>query len=255
MQSSDIAMTLRALRLGGMADAFEQQVSGPAWREASFEERLEHLISYETQLRSTRKIDRIRKAARLRHDARPENFDFNPSRGLDKSAITSLMRCDWIRRGSTNLLITGLTGTGKTWMACTFGHAAARLELTVGYYRIGPLLEDLELARHDGQRVRKLDHLRRLDLLILDDLGLESLSQSARIDLLNLLEDRVGRHSTIVAAQMPISKWHEYLGGDATADAIMDRLVHTSEKIELKGKSMRAKVRQDERVREELANP
>lgn len=218
MQGDRLAETLRNLRLGGMAEAFEQQMSGPSWREASFEERLEHLVSCEMQLRRTRKVDHIRKVAKLRHDARPENLDFRASRGMDKSVINSLMRCGWIKSGNINLLITGLTGTGKTWLACTFGHAAARLELTVGYHRIGPLLEELELARHDGQRVRKLDQLRRLDLLILDDLGLEPLSQSARIDLLNLLEDRVGRRSTVVAAQMPVAKWHDYLGGDATAE-------------------------------------
>lgn len=171
----------------------------------------------------------------------PENFDFSPSRGLDKSHINSLFRCDWIREGRMDLLLTGLTGTGKTWMACTFGHAAAALELTVSYCRVGPLLEELELARHDGLRVKKLENLRRLNLLILDDLRLEELTQRARIDLLNLLQDRVGRHSTIVAAQMPVSKWHDYLGGDATADVIMDRLIHSSERIELKGKSLRAK--------------
>ena len=236
MQSNNIIMSLRSRRLGGMADAFEQQLTGPTWRDASFEERLEHLLSTEVVLRRTRKIDRIRKAAKLRHNARPENFDFSARRGLEKSTVTSLMRCDWIKAGSTNLLITGLTGTGKTWMACTFGHAAAVLELTVGYYRVGPLLEELELARHDGTRVKRLENIRRQDLLILDDLGLEELTQRARIDLLNMLEDRVGRRSTIVAAQMPISKWHDYLGGDA----IMDRLVHSSEKIELKGQSLRA---------------
>jgi len=241
MQINHIVMSLRGLRLSGMADALEQQISIPAWRDVSFEERLEHLITEENQLRSHRKVDRIRKAAKMRHDAQPEDFDFSPARGLDKSVVNSLLRCDWIRSGRTNLLITGLTGTGKTWMACTFGQAAARLELTIGYHRVGPLLEELEMARHDGLRMKKLEHLRRLDLLILDDLGLEVLSHNALIDLLNVLEDRVGRKSTIVAAQMPVSNWHEYLGGDATADAIMDRLVHTSEKIELKGGSMRAK--------------
>lgn len=241
MQNSSIISSLRSLRLSGMADALEQQIAGATWRDTPFEERLEHMVANEILLRSTRKVDRIRKAARLRHDARPENFDFSSGRGLDEAAIKSLFRCEWIRQGRMNLLITGLTGTGKTWLACTFGHAAAALELTVAYHRVGPLLDELELARHDGLRVRKIENLRRLDLLILDDLGLEHLTHSARIDLLNLLEDRVGRRSTIVAAQMPIKDWHAYLGGDATADAIMDRLVHTSEKIELKGKSLRAK--------------
>lgn len=243
MQNSTIIASLRALRLGGMADAFEQQMIGPGWHDTAFEERLEHLLANEVTLRRARKISRIRKAAKLIHDARPENFDFSAGRGLDKLMINGLLRCDWIRSGTTNLLVTGLTGTGKTWMACTFGHAAAAVELTVAYHRVGPLLEDLELARHDGTRVRKLEHLRRVDLLIIDDLGLEELTQRTRVDLLNLLEDRVGRCSTIVAAQMPVAKWHDYLGGDATADAIMDRLVHSSQKVELRGASMRAKPR------------
>lgn len=242
MNMNNIAMSLRAMHLGGMADALDQQLANPgAWRETAFEERLEHLIQSESGLRGRRKVERILKFAKLRHDAHPENFDYSASRGLDKSVVSSLMRCDWIKNTKTNLLVTGLTGTGKTWMGCAFGQAAARQELTVGYHRVGVLLEDLEMARHDGLRAKKLEQLRRLDLLILDDLGLEALTHNALIDLLNILEDRVGRKSTIVAAQMPISKWHEYLGGDATADAIMDRLVHTSEKIELKGESMRAK--------------
>lgn len=188
----------------------------------------------------TRKVERIRKAAKLHYNARPEAFDFSPARGLEKSRTNNLFRCDWIRDGRL-LLVTGLTGAGKTWAACAFGTAAAALELTVGYHRVGPLLEELDLARHDGLRVKKLENLRRLDLLILNDLGLEELTQGAKIDLFNPLEDRVGRRSTIVAAQMPVSKWHDYLGRDAAADAIMDRLVHTGEQIELKGKSLRTR--------------
>lgn len=243
MQPNRIASDLRALRLSGMADALEQQLAGATWRDVSFEERLEHLITFENELRGKRKVSRILKTANLRNEAHPADFDYSSGRGVDKAVIQSLFRCDWIRDGHLNLLVTGLTGTGKTWTSCAFGYAAALLELTVGYYRVGPLLESLELARHDGLRVKKQDQLRRLDLLILDDLGLETLSHNALIDLLNILEDRVGRKSTIVAAQMPVSSWHDYLGGDATADAIMDRLVHSSEKIELQGKSMRAKRR------------
>lgn len=243
MQPNNIALSLRALRLGGMADALEQQLNSPNWRESSFEERLEHLITEESSLRSHRKVERIRKKAELRHNALPENFDFNPSRGIDKSAISSLFRCDWIKEGKTNLLLSGLTGTGKTWLACTFGHAAARLELTVKYHRVGPLLEELEFAQHDGLRLKKMEELKKFDLLILDDFGLDRLKRNSTIDLLSILDDRVGRKSTIVAGQMPVSDWHEYLGGDATADAIMDRLVYSSQKIELKGESMRSKHR------------
>lgn len=241
MEINSLVMALRGLRLGGMADGLEQQLVGANWRDTPFEERLEHLVTKEHELRSQRKVDRIRKTAKMRHEAVPETFDYSPARGIDPSVVKSLFRCDWIQHGKTNLLITGFTGTGKTWMACAFGHAAARLELTVAYHRVGPLLEELEMSKHDGLRMKKMEQLKKFDLLILDDLGLESLTHNALIDLLNLLEERVGRKSTIVAGQMPIEKWHEYLGGDATADAIMDRLVYSSEKIELKGGSMRAK--------------
>lgn len=241
MTISNLSIALRGLRLGGMADALEQQLAGPAWLDVPFEDRVAHLVEYEVSLRSNRKIDRILKTSKMRHSANLEDFDFSPSRGLDKSVILSLLSCQWAENGQTNLLITGLTGTGKTWMACAFGNAAARRQLSVGYYRVGRLLEELETSRHDGERLKKHEHLRRLDLLILDDFGLEALSHNAITDLLNVLDDRVGRKSTIMAAQMPVKKWHEYLGGGAIADAIMDRMIHSSKKIELEGLSMRAK--------------
>lgn len=241
MQMNNLALTLRGLRLSGMADALEQQLATNTWHEASFEDRVAHLIEQEVSLRSNRKVDRILKTSKMRHLANPETFDFAPSRGLDKSFVQNLLSCTWVESGQSNLLITGQTGTGKTWMACAIGNAAARRQLSVGYYRVGALLEELETARHDGARLKKMDTLRRLDLLILDDLGLETLTDNGVIDLLSILDDRVNRKSTIVAGQMPVKKWHEYLGGDATADAIMDRLIHSSRKIELEGQSMRAK--------------
>ncbi|HQR82662.1 MAG TPA: IS21-like element helper ATPase IstB [Thiotrichales bacterium] len=241
MSPNNIVMSLRALKLGGMADALEQQLSVAVWRETSFEERLEHLITQEINLRSQRKIDRIRKLAKLHtDDAMPEKFDYNPARGIDKSIIAGLLKGSWIKTGKTNLLITGLTGTGKTWLACTLGNVAARLELTVGYHKVGDMLEELEFSRHDGQRLKKIDHFRKLDLLILDDFGLNNLNHNAVVDLLSILDDRVGKKSTIVTGQMPIDHWHEYLGGDATADAIMDRLIYSSQKIQLKGDTLRA---------------
>lgn len=241
MENSQLILSLRALRLGGMADALEQQFSNPTWLEVPFEERLEAMMENEESLRKNRKIYRILKSSNLRYHAAPEEITYTPSRNLDKALVRSLLTCQWVESGTANLLITGATGTGKTWLACAFGMAAARKQLSVGYRRVGLLLEELETAHHDGERRKKQDQLRKYDLLVLDDLGLERLSHNAVIDLLNVIDDRVGRKSTIIAAQMPTAKWHEYLGGGAEADAIMDRLIHTSQTLELKGPSLRAK--------------
>ena len=240
METNNIVLALRGLHLSGMADALERQFSTHTWGDTAFEDRVANLIETEVSIRNHRRVARILKTAKLRYTAAPEKFDFSPSRHLDKSVISSLLLCQWVQQGQTNLLLVGKTGTGKSWASCAIGVAAARKLLSVGYYRVGMLLEELETARHDGERMKKREALKKLDLLILDDFGLEELSRNAVIDLLNLLDDRVGRKSTIVAAQMPIDSWHDYLGGDATADAIMDRLIHTSRVINFSGKSLRA---------------
>jgi DNA replication protein DnaC len=243
MDLNNLAMTLREMRLLGMADALEQQMSTGVWVELPFEDRLSSLVESETNRRKNRRIANILRTSHLRYQAAPEDIDYSPSRSLDKSVVLSLVRCEWVESGKTNLLITGATGTGKTWLACAFCMAAARKQLTIGYHRIGGMLEELDMARHDGERRKKQDALRKLDLLVLDDMGIDKLSHNGVVDLLTVLDDRVGRKSTIVAAQMPVKRWHEYLGGGAEADAIMDRLVHSSRTIELEGESLRAKHR------------
>lgn len=240
MDSNNLILSLRSLRLGGMADALEQQFSSSSYLDMSFEDRLSALLENEFSQRKNRKITRILTMSNMRHEAAPENIDYRPSRGLDKSILLSLLNCHWIETGQHNLIMTGLTGTGKTWLACALGTAAARRQFTVCYHRVGVLLEDLDTARHDGERSKMLAQLRKLDLLILDDLGLERLSHNNIIDLLNILDDRVGRRSTIITAQMPVKTWHEYLGGGAEADAIMDRIIHSSRRIDLAGESLRA---------------
>lgn len=241
MDPNNLILTLRSLRMGGMAEALEQQIASPSYLDMSFEDRLSALLENEVSQRKNRKIKRIMTKSNMRHEAAPETIDYGASRGLDKSVISSLLNCHWVESGQHNLILTGLTGTGKTWLACAFGCAAARKQLTVGYHRVGPLLEDLDTARHDGERSKMLGQIRKLDLLILDDLGLDQLTHNNIIDLLNVLDDRVGRRSTIVAAQMPVKDWHQYLGGGAEADAIMDRIVNSSRQIKLTGESLRAK--------------
>lgn len=239
---NQMVLSLRALKLGGMANALEQQFTGSGWRGSAFEERLEHLITEERSLRYGRKVKRLIDKSGINEDATPENFWYNQNRGIDPSVMRTLLRCEWITLARRNLLFTGATGVGKTWIPHTLGHAAARLELKVAYHRVGDLLESLDVSRHDGKRIENMNYICSMDLLIRDDLGLNCLTHNAVVDLLTILDDRVGRRSTIVSAQMPVDDWHEYLGGGAVADAIMDRLVHTSERYELKGKSLRSQV-------------
>lgn len=238
---NQIILSLRALKLGGMANAFEQQIVGTGWRETAFEDRILHLITEEQSLRYQRKVSRLVEKSDIREEATPENFWYSANRGIEPSVMRSLLRCEWIVSAKRNLIFTGATGLGKTWIPHTLGHAAARMELKVGYYRVGELLEGLESSRHDGKRIELMKNICALNLLILDDLGLDDLSHNAVTDLLSILDKRVGRHSTIISAQMPIDRWHEYLGGGALADAIMDRIIHTSERFTLSGASLRSR--------------
>lgn len=170
--------------------------------------------------------------------AEPEAIDYQPTRGLDRAFVGDLLTSQWMLQHQ-NLLITGPTGTGKTWLACAFAVQAARRGFTVGYRRLGRLLEDMEIAHADGS-IRKLrQQLAKLQLLILDDFGLDSLTARGRSDLLELLDDRVGSGSTIVAGQLPIKGWHSFINDPAMADAILDRLIHSSLKLTLKGESLR----------------
>ena len=246
--ASQIILSLRALKLSGMANALEQQIVGTGWRETSFEDRIQHLITEEQSLRHQRKVSRLILNSGVREEATPENFWYTAKRGIEPSVMRSLIRCEWIVSAKRNLIFTGPTGLGKTWIPHTLGHAAARMELKVGYYRVGELLEGLDLSRHDGKRIEKMNKLCSLDLLILDDLGLDDLSHNAVIDLLSILDKRVGRYSTIISAQMPTDAWHEYLGGGAVADAIMDRLIHSSERFLLSGDSLRSRVSAEQQL-------
>lgn len=234
--------TLRALRLAGMAEAFAQQLEQPEVQRLSFDERLALLVDREQTYRNNRRLQRLLQAAHFRQQACVEEIDFQPKRGIDRSLIANLSSCDWIRQRH-NLLITGATGTGKSWLACSFGQAACRQGLAVKYERTHRLLEQLRIARGDGSYHKQLAGLAKLDLLILDDFGLKPLQQTERHDLLEIIEDRHGVHSTLITSQLPVSAFYEYLNEPTIADALLDRLLHSAHRLELKGESMRRKTK------------
>ncbi len=230
---------LHALKLPGMAAALEAQRGVPDLAALSFEERLALLLERERATREDRRLTRLLQLAKLRVNACVEDINFRAARGLDRGLVLRLADGAWVR-GHDVVLITGATGTGKTWLACALGHQACRQGHTVRYLRLPRLLgEELVRARGDGSYGKLLQQLARTDLLILDDWGLAPLGDRERRDLLELIEDRGGRRATLVTSQLPVEHWHEQVGNATFGDAILDRLVHHAHRITLTGGSLR----------------
>ena len=230
---------LRSLRLEGMVHAIQEQATSTAASALGFDERLTLLVQHEMAWRDDRRVARLLKAAKLKvASACVEDINWRASRSLDRSLIAALAGGDWLRQAQ-NLLITGMTGCGKTWLACALAHQAARSGFSVLYTRAARLFDELQVAHGDGSFARRLAHLAKLDLLVLDDFAISPMGAPERTDLLELLDDRVGSRSTLITSQLPVKAWHTYLDDPTLADAILDRVVHSSHKIELKGKSLR----------------
>lgn len=231
---------LTTLRFTGMAAALDEQMQMNSLEGLGFEERLGLLLDREMAVRQTRAMNTRLRKARLRQDGCIEDIDFRHPRGLDKSLVMRLADCQWIKERN-NLIITGPTGVGKTYLACAFAQKACREGYSTLYLRTTKLFEDLALAKGDGRYLKLLASFAKTDLLVLDDYGLEQLGREQRHDLLEILEDRHGLKSTLVTSQLPIDHWHEQIGDPTLADAILDRLVHCAHKIKLDGDSMRKK--------------
>jgi DNA replication protein DnaC len=229
---------LQALRLNGMLKGLEEQMQMTGLEEIGFVERLGLLVDREMTERENRRLkDRLAKA-RLRQSAAVEDVDLRTPRGLDRSLFVSLCSCQWITQ-HLNVLITGKTGTGKSFLACALAQKACRESFSVAYHRVPRLLSDLGTAKVDGRYSKLLASLSRIDLLVLDDWGLHPLTEGQRRDLLEILEDRYGRRSTLVTSQLPVKMWHDAIGDATLADALLDRLVHNAYQIKLLGESRR----------------
>lgn len=230
---------LRALRLEAMAAAWCEQQKSAELGKLSFDERFGMLVDAEWLTRDNRRLRRVLKDAKLRlSDACIEDIDFAARRELDRSVVRQLASCRWVNEHQ-NVLVTGATGTGKTYIACALAQQACRKGLRAIYRRAPRLFEELRLARADGSLVQLLARLARVEVLVIDDLAIAPVSDEERRDLLEVLEDRYDTRSTIVTSQLEPKQWHDYLGDPTLADAICDRLVHNAHRLALKGPSRR----------------
>lgn len=228
---------LRALKLTGMANALQEQLEKPLL-DLDFEERLGILIDQEWLLRENRKIQKRLTQAKLQQSACLEDIDYEKPRGLVKAKLLELSRSQWLQQ-RFNLLITGPTGCGKTYIACALAHRACLDGFSSRYYRLPRLWEELRIAKANGTYSHWLVQLAKIDLLILDDWGLVAPDTERRQDLLEILDDRYQKKSTIITSQVPTTHWHAHLNDATLADAILDRLLHNAIRLDLKGESMR----------------
>ena len=230
---------LAQMRLSAMGQEYRRQLESSDKNALSFEERFAMIADAEWINRQNSRLKRLLNQAKLRiQDACLEDLDFEPRRNLDRGTVARLADMAWLYE-SRNLIITGASGTGKTYLACAFGNAACRKGFKTRYYRVNRLLTDLNIGQGDGSYNKIIKELKKTDLLILDDWGMALLDPVSSRDLLEVVEDRYGYRSTIISAQLPVIKWHELFEDSTVADAILDRLVHNAYRFELKGPTKR----------------
>ena len=225
---------MRELNLHGMLRAFRENCETRAHERLTQDEIVAHLIDAEWDERNNRTIQRYIKNASFRYRGRIEEIDYVPGRTIDKNMIQRLVSCDWIKKNE-NLIITGATGAGKSFIACALGHTACVHKLRVRYVNCMKLFSLLKIAKGDGSYFREMKSLERQDLLILDDFGLKQLDGDSRLFMLEFIDDRYGKKSTVISSQVPVSKWFDIISDPTIADAICDRIVHNAHTIDLKG--------------------
>lgn len=232
---------LKELRLQGMYTHWKSLIETRQHHELTLSEGLDILIQAEIQQRTNNRSERLRKNARFRYQASIEEISFDASRGLDKSYVSELASGDYIRKGES-VLITGATGCGKSFIASALGHHACAQGINVTYFNVQKLMIKSKMARIDGTIFKFLEQLSKTKLLILDDFGLTHLEKQQQMDLMEIIEDRHAKNATIIVSQLPVANWYNIIGEETIADAILDRLVHTSHRLELKGESQRKKM-------------
>lgn len=237
---NQLAKQFSQLRLSGMGRSWQALLETKKAHSLSLTEGLEILLQAEEEERINKRFERLQRNAKFRYKASIEELDYNPARGINQNVISSLATCQYIEKGET-ILITGATGCGKSFMASALGHQACIHGKTVAYYNTHKLMVRIKMARMEGILLKFFDKLAKVSLLILDDFGLTNLEKQQQFDLMEIIEDRHAKQSTIIASQLPVASWYDVIGEATIADAILDRLVHTSHRIELKGDSLRKK--------------
>jgi DNA replication protein DnaC len=238
MQTENLLEKMTSLKLVGMADALREQTENANIGQLSFEERLSIILERETLHREDKRLSNLLRQAKLREKASFEDIVYEASRKLNRSNILSLANCGFINNHH-NIAITGASGCGKTFMACAIGHKACRLGYKVRYIHLPRFIEDISISHADGSYTKIMTQLNKVDLLILDDFGLTPITSKQCHDLFNIIEERHQLKSTIITSQLPIDKWHQYLGEPTLADAILDRILQNINRIEMGGESMR----------------
>ena len=238
--NSTVLNKMSHLKLHGMLRTYQAMLDNRVHHDLTHDELINTLIQSEWEDRENKKINRHMRLARFRYAASIEELNFTGNRGLDKTQVIRLADGSFIDK-KENVLITGATGVGKSYLASALGHQACQLGYRTLYFNTQKLFSKLKMMKADGSYAREIAKVEKYDLLILDDFGLQQLDSTARLILLEIIEDRHGRKSTIISSQLPVAKWYDIIGDGTVADAILDRMVHTAHRLELKGESLRKK--------------